>query len=164
MYTLLDIAGFFVVAGPASFVCILIGYLWNKKLSHDENPFRDYFVRSPGPIELDKDKRKRILKNSKTEIFMKLHCIVNHSNLHASGFKPDRIPVNLDAIVIGSGVGGLVTAGCLARVGKRVLVLEQHGKAGGCTHTYKKKGYEFDVGMHIQNSIINCNNSVHLSS
>ena len=34
----------------------------------------------------------------------------------------------------------------LAKVGKRVLVLEQHDRAGGCCHTFTEKGFEFDVG------------------
>jgi all-trans-retinol 13,14-reductase len=29
-----------------------------------------------------------------------------------------------------------------------VLVLEQHDAAGGCTHTFFEKGYEFDTGLH----------------
>jgi all-trans-retinol 13,14-reductase len=53
-----------------------------------------------------------------------------------------------DAIVIGSGIGGLSTAWCLAKSGQRVLVLEQHDMAGGCCHTYKEKEMEFDVGIH----------------
>lgn len=52
----------------------------------------------------------------------------------------------MDAIVIGSGVGGLGLAVLLAKVGKKVLVLEQHSKAGGCCHTFSEKGFEFDVG------------------
>ncbi|MEU0049857.1 NAD(P)-binding protein [Streptomyces sp. NPDC006309] len=36
-----------------------------------------------------------------------------------------------DAVVVSSGVGGLVTAGYLAADGRRVLVLEQHDVAGG---------------------------------
>lgn len=58
----------------------------------------------------------------------------------------DRIPAALDAVVIGSGVGGLTAAALLAKAGKRVLVLEQHDQAGGCTHTFENKGFEFDVG------------------
>lgn len=56
------------------------------------------------------------------------------------------MPENLDAIVIGSGIGGLGIAVLLAKVGKRVLVLEQHDRAGGCCHTFTEKGFEFDVG------------------
>ncbi|XP_026722315.1 all-trans-retinol 13,14-reductase, partial [Athene cunicularia] len=36
----------------------------------------------------------------------------------------------------------------LAKAGKRVLVLEQHGKLGGCCHTFTEKGFEFDTGIH----------------
>jgi all-trans-retinol 13,14-reductase len=54
-----------------------------------------------------------------------------------------------DAIVIGSGVGGLSVAALLGlRAGKRVLVLEQHGKAGGFTHTFKRESWDWDVGVH----------------
>jgi all-trans-retinol 13,14-reductase len=54
-----------------------------------------------------------------------------------------------DAIVIGSGVGGLTTASLLARhAGRRVLVLERHYTAGGFTHTFRRPGYEWDVGVH----------------
>lgn len=63
-------------------------------------------------------------------------------------FSQDKIPSELDAIVIGSGIGGLGAAALLARTGKRVLVLDQHDQAGGCCHTFIDKGFEFDVGIH----------------
>ena len=64
-----------------------------------------------------------------------------------------------DAIVVGSGPGGLTTAACLGSTGKRVLVLERHDVAGGNTQVFRrhhaaKDGrqhddwYEFDVGVH----------------
>lgn len=64
----------------------------------------------------------------------------------SSGFLASKVPENLDAIIIGSGIGGLGLAVLLAKVGKKVLVLEQHTRAGGCCHTFSEKGFEFDVG------------------
>lgn len=64
----------------------------------------------------------------------------------SSGFLASKVPDNLDAIIIGSGAGGLGLAVLLAKVGKKVLVLEQHDRAGGCCHTFTEKGFEFDVG------------------
>ena len=60
----------------------------------------------------------------------------------------DKVPPQLDAIVIGSGIGGLTSAALLAKAGRKVLVLEQHDQAGGCCHTFIDKGFEFDVGIH----------------
>ena len=53
-----------------------------------------------------------------------------------------------DAIVIGSGMGGMTAAALLAKLGRRVLVLEQHYVPGGYTHTFRRKGYVWDVGVH----------------
>ena len=54
-----------------------------------------------------------------------------------------------DAVVIGSGIGGLGVAALLAsEAGKRVLVLERHTIAGGFTHTFSRKGWEWDTGLH----------------
>ena len=62
---------------------------------------------------------------------------------------PDPGPRGWDAIVIGSGLGGLTAASMLARhADKRVLVLEKHYTAGGFTHTFHRPGYEWDVGVH----------------
>jgi all-trans-retinol 13,14-reductase len=53
-----------------------------------------------------------------------------------------------DYLVVGSGMGGMTTAALLAKLGKKVLVLEQHYVAGGFTHMFKRPGYQWDVGVH----------------
>lgn len=67
-------------------------------------------------------------------------------------YSKKEIPEKLDAIVIGSGIGGLETAALLAKNNKRVLVLEQHYRAGGCTHTFNELGGLFDSGIHYVGS------------
>lgn len=54
-----------------------------------------------------------------------------------------------DTIVVGSGIGGMTTAAMLAKIGQRVLVLEQHVIPGGFTQTFRRPGYHWDVGVHI---------------
>ncbi|MEM9927780.1 MAG: FAD-dependent oxidoreductase, partial [Cyanobacteria bacterium P01_D01_bin.50] len=51
-----------------------------------------------------------------------------------------------DAIVIGSGIGGLVTATQLVAKGARVLVLEGYTIPGGSAGYFERQGYRFDVG------------------
>ncbi|KGG15012.1 MULTISPECIES: carotenoid isomerase [unclassified Prochlorococcus] len=51
-----------------------------------------------------------------------------------------------DVIVIGSGIGGLVTATQLAAKGARVLVLERYTIPGGSSGAFNRNGYKFDVG------------------
>ncbi len=64
-------------------------------------------------------------------------------------YKQATLTEEWDAIVIGSGIGGLTSAVLLGtHTGKRVLVLERHYEAGGFTHTFHRPGYEWDVGLH----------------
>ena len=51
-----------------------------------------------------------------------------------------------DAIIIGSGIGGLVTATQLAAKGAKVLVLESYLIPGGSSGYFDRAGYRFDVG------------------
>jgi prolycopene isomerase len=51
-----------------------------------------------------------------------------------------------DVIVIGSGIGGLVTASQLAAKGAKVLVLERYLIPGGSGGSFRRDGYTFDVG------------------
>ena len=53
-----------------------------------------------------------------------------------------------DVIVVGSGMGGMVTAAALSRLGHRVLLLEQSETLGGQTHSFSRDGFQWDTGIH----------------
>lgn len=54
-----------------------------------------------------------------------------------------------DAIVIGSGLGGMTAANILGRAGHRVLLLEQHYKLGGLATWFRRPGgHIFDISLH----------------
>ena len=57
--------------------------------------------------------------------------------------------INNDVVIIGSGLGGLTCALELARQGLKVCVLERHRVAGGYAHSFRRKGYHFDISLHL---------------
>ncbi|MGG3891725.1 phytoene desaturase family protein [Metabacillus fastidiosus] len=58
-----------------------------------------------------------------------------------------------DVIVIGSGLGGLVSAAMLAKQGKKVTVLEQHYLSGGYATSFKRRKLEFEVSLHLMGDL-----------
>lgn len=54
-----------------------------------------------------------------------------------------------DAVVIGSGVGGLIAANLLAREDLKVLLVEQHYMVGGYCSSFRRGGYTFDAATHF---------------
>ena len=64
---------------------------------------------------------------------------------HAAPADPDR----WDAVIVGSGLGGLSCAAAFARQGFKALVLEQHDKPGGYATAFQRPGgFTFDVSLH----------------
>jgi len=60
----------------------------------------------------------------------------------------DSLSSQYDAIVIGSGLGGLTTANRLAYCGHSVLLLEHHHRLGGLATWFKRRGHIFDISLH----------------
>jgi len=54
-----------------------------------------------------------------------------------------------DVIIVGAGVGGLICGNFLAKYGKKVLIIEQHDRPGGCVTAIKRKDCVFDMGGHL---------------
>ncbi len=53
-----------------------------------------------------------------------------------------------DAVVIGSGTGGLSAALTLATAGKKTLLIERHNMPGGCATGFVRGRFEFDASLH----------------
>ncbi len=65
------------------------------------------------------------------------------------GDKKNTDSNEFDAVIIGSGLGGLSCAAAFARQGFKALVLEQHYVPGGYATTFKRPGgFVFDVSLH----------------
>ncbi|ESO08037.1 hypothetical protein HELRODRAFT_110282 [Helobdella robusta] len=135
MSIILDIANYFV-EHPILMVLMFLIYLilfgisvvlFGQAPKPNSNPFCFDATKRPEPLVISQAERNKVLKQ---------------------GFSEKNIPDNIDAIIIGSGIGALTTGALLSKVGKRVLVLEQHDQAGGCCHTFIEKEFEFDVGIH----------------
>jgi len=100
----------------------------------------------------NKKRRKAHKKKSNEMEPATLDIVDNYADLLLTTHRLDVLshPNQIwDAIVIGSGMGGLSAAAALAKGGNhRVLLLEKHTKLGGCTHEFREKGVDFDTGLH----------------
>ncbi|HRX12968.1 MAG TPA: NAD(P)-binding protein, partial [Draconibacterium sp.] len=58
-----------------------------------------------------------------------------------------------DAIIIGSGLGGLVSGNILSKEGLKVCVLEKNGRIGGTLQSFAKEGTIFNTGLNYTESL-----------
>ena len=56
--------------------------------------------------------------------------------------------MNHNVIVVGSGISGLTSALLLAKLGRKVTLLEQFPRPGGALKRFTRNGIPFDVGFH----------------
>ncbi|KAG9144909.1 hypothetical protein Leryth_026722 [Lithospermum erythrorhizon] len=92
-----------------------------------------------------KNSEGRVLRQEKGRNVLRVRAmdkvIESEGGMNTSG--------DYDAIVIGSGIGGLVAATQLAVKGANVLVLEKYVIPGGSSAYYQREGYTFDVGSSV---------------
>ena len=55
---------------------------------------------------------------------------------------------HFDIVIIGSGLGSLLCGYILSREGMRVCILEKNKEPGGALQTFRRKGIEFETGIH----------------
>lgn len=58
-----------------------------------------------------------------------------------------------DIVIVGSGIGGLICGNYLVKAGFKTLLIEQHTIPGGYCTSFKRKGFNFDVGVHYLGGI-----------
>lgn len=68
-------------------------------------------------------------------------------------FRRESEQTHYDAVVIGSGIGGLSSAAVLAVAGLRVLVVERHDRPGGYAHSFRRHRYRFDSAVHLTSGL-----------
>jgi len=59
-----------------------------------------------------------------------------------------------DAIVVGAGISGILSALALSKEGKKVLIIEKDGIVGGNCRTYEIEGYHVDTGPHAITALV----------
>lgn len=58
-----------------------------------------------------------------------------------------------DAVIVGSGLGGLIAGAKLAQEGKSILIVEQHSSIGGYATCFIKNNFTIDVGLHFMDGL-----------
>lgn len=56
---------------------------------------------------------------------------------------------SFDVVIVGSGFAGLTAGALLAQKGVRVGLFERHDKVGGFASHFRRKGFKFEVAIHL---------------
>ena len=59
-----------------------------------------------------------------------------------------------NTIIIGGGLAGLTAGATLSKFGRKVLLLEQHYKPGGCATSFKRGDFIIEVGLHEMSGLV----------
>ena len=62
---------------------------------------------------------------------------------------PEPRSDSYDAVVVGAGLGGLSAGACLAKAGKKVLLVERQDGPGGNARAFRNGPYTFDPAIHV---------------
>ncbi len=65
----------------------------------------------------------------------------------------DEKKTDYDVIIVGAGGGGLATAARLTLAKKKVLLIEQHSKAGGYMGSFSRGDYKFEISLHAMDGL-----------
>ncbi len=75
----------------------------------------------------------------------------------------DGKKTDYDVVIVGAGGGGLATAARLTLAKKRVLLIEQHSKAGGYMGSFSRGDYTFEISLHAMDGLDpECGTNVHI--
>ena len=94
---------------------------------------------------------KNLIYQNQYPVFKQLFALKEEVNSESIGHNNDEL--EYDAIVIGSGIGGLSCAALLAKYGLKTICFEAHDTPGGCAHSFdrfssinKEIPFRFDAG------------------
>ncbi|WP_036379266.1 FAD-dependent oxidoreductase [Muricauda sp. MAR_2010_75] len=59
-----------------------------------------------------------------------------------------------NTVIIGGGLAGLTAGATLSKFGKKVLLVEQHYKPGGCATSFKRGDLMIEVGLHEMSGLV----------